>query len=85
MFNISELKDEQLVSDLAPFVKEYAPDYVPLIERLLQHKDVDTREINKMMNAMIEKLVPYYERDGMMSDPKMAHIHNMLVALGRQL
>lgn len=85
MFNISDFKNKKPFYDVEPFVRELAPEFWHTIASVLRGEDVKNKDFSKIMSKLSDELVPYYESDGSIDDPKMAQLHETLVAIGQQL
>jgi hypothetical protein len=84
-FNLSEAENKKPFHDLDSYVRKLAPDYLHTMEKVLNGEDIDERDIRKVLSILSDKLIPLYDSDGSIPDPEMAHLHEILVGVGRQL
>jgi len=84
VFNISEVDNKQPFYELKEFTREYAPQYLPTMERVFHGDDVLTRDIHKIMDILFEIEMPYITKDGI-TDSKVAHMDDILRRVGGQL
>jgi hypothetical protein len=84
IFNISEAENTKPFYDLKPFVHEFAPEYLPIVDKILRGEDVKRTDISKLFNVLIEKEMPYLDRDGI-ADSKMARLDELMHQMGGQL
>lgn len=85
VYNIIDIENAQPFIELRNFLDELKPEYLPIIDNLLEGKDINANDFQKVLVTLSEILVPLYNRDGTIDDPKMTHLYETLVAVGRQL